>query len=67
MNPEEYRKKFARVTPTGTKRKESDYVGHIEIICLDEYERLPMNWAIAHRGYHEFRTLAAARKFARSL
>ena len=55
------------MSPTGLKKCADVYVGRHHIICLDPFQRLPSNFAIVHNGYHEFRTLAAARKFARSL
>jgi hypothetical protein len=63
MNPDQFR----YMSPTGLKRAETQWVGRVEIICLDRYQRLPMNWAIKHKGYHEFRTLSAAKKFAKAI
>lgn len=56
-------------SPTGTQPRTDVWVGRIRIINLDKFERLPFNWAISHAkcGYQEFRTLAAARKFAKTL
>lgn len=55
------------MSPTGIPALSDVWVGRVHIICLDKYGRLPFRYAISHNGYHEFRTLAAARKFARSL
>lgn len=64
MRPDEFFDKSG--TSTGLRRAADCYVGRIHIICLDPLQRLPFNFAIAHNGYREFRTLAAARKYARS-
>lgn len=53
-------------TSTGLRRAADVWVGRIRIICLDPLQRLPYNFAIAHGSYKEFKTLAAARKYARS-
>lgn len=59
---------------TGLPTAESLIYGRkaIEIICLDPQQRCAFNWAInvrtgAQRGYHEFRTLSAAKKFAKTI
>ncbi len=66
MNPDLYRARSA--SPTGTPCKSDVYVGSVRIICLDPFERLPMNWAVYHnKHYREFHSLTTARKFARAL
>lgn len=54
------------MSPTGVARQTDVYYRNRRIICLDEYQRLPLNWAVIHNGYHEFRTLSAAKRFLRS-
>ena len=56
------------MSPTGLKSATDVYIGRHHIICLDKWQRLPFNFAVNANGkYHEFRTLASARKFVRSL
>lgn len=63
--PESY-----RGTSTGLRQSRDEFLGrNVRIICLDHAQRLPFSFAISDSrcGYREFKTLAAARKFARSL
>lgn len=56
------------MTSTGLKKAKTQWYKTIEIICLDPDQRLTLNWVIVHdRKRHEFKSLNAARKFARSL
>lgn len=55
---------------TGLKSCRDEFIGrNVRIIVLDADQRLPFSFAIsdARCGYREFRSLSAARKFARSL
>lgn len=57
-------------TSTGLCRSYDHYCGRsVRIICLDSAQRLPFSFAISDSrcGYREFRTLSAAKRFARTL
>jgi hypothetical protein len=55
---------------TGLKTCFDEFIGrNVRIIVLDADQRLPYSFAISDSrcGYREFKTISAARKFARSL
>lgn len=52
-------------SPTGLKPVTGTWYRNVEIICLDEFRRLPLNFAVNLDGYREFGNIAQARRFIR--
>lgn len=65
MNPTEFASRG--FTTTGKKPAVSHYYKGIYIIALDEFQRLPFNFAVNHGGYREFRCLQAAKRYIREV
>lgn len=67
MNPTDFA--AAGLTPTGKKPAVSHYYKGVLIIALDEFQRLPFNFAVSHSryGYREFRCLKTAKRFVREV
>lgn len=62
MPPED----FLGASPTGHKCQTDVWYKNRHIVCLDPFLRLPFNWAVNDSsGYHEFRTLRAAKAYIR--
>jgi hypothetical protein len=52
---------------TGLPSYQTHFYRCREIIVLDAQQRLPYNFVVIAGGYHEFKSIYAARKFIRGL
>ena len=53
-------------SPTGLKPVSGTFYKNVEILCLDQWRRLPLNFAVNMQGvYREFGNIAQARRFIR--
>jgi hypothetical protein len=54
------------MSPTGRKLVQDVYFKNVHIICLDQWQRLPFNFAVSlHGTYREFTNVASAKRYIR--